>query len=102
MSRSPRITAYPGQAPSRREAPHSRVEHPIVVRQPYHERAEVKGVLVSAIAEASAWLPPLVVAQQMGAALKIDNLDEVLGDLTDDQGNFIDPVAPANAKPAVK
>ena len=32
MSRSPRITAYPGQAPSRREAPHSRVEHPIVVR----------------------------------------------------------------------
>jgi hypothetical protein len=54
-------------------------------------------VLVKAIAEASAWLPPLVVAQQMAAALKLDNVDEILGDLTDEAGNFIDPVATANA-----
>jgi hypothetical protein len=54
-------------------------------------------VLVKAIAEASAWLPPLVVAQQMAAALKLDNIDEILSDLTDEAGNFIDPVATANA-----
>jgi hypothetical protein len=54
-------------------------------------------VLVSAIAEASAWLPPLVVAQQLAAALKIENADEVLAELTDAAGNFIDPVATANA-----
>jgi hypothetical protein len=54
-------------------------------------------VLVKAIAEASAWLPPLVVAQQMAAALKLDNVDEILGDLTDEAGNWVDPVATANA-----
>jgi hypothetical protein len=45
-------------------------------------------VLVKAIAEASVWLPPLTVARLVGTALKIENLDEVLADLVDDQGNF--------------
>jgi hypothetical protein len=53
--------------------------------------------LVKAIAEASAWLPPLVVAQQMAAALKIENADEVLAELTDANGAWVDPTATAAA-----
>lgn len=52
-------------------------------------------VLVKAIAEASAWLPPLTVARLVGTALKIDNLDEVLADLTDENGDFKDPAMTA-------
>lgn len=53
-------------------------------------------VLVKAIAEASSWLPPLVVAQQLAAALKIENADEVLQELTDENGDWVDP-NPLNA-----
>jgi hypothetical protein len=52
-------------------------------------------VLVKAIAEASAWLPPLVVARLVAGALKIDNVDEVLSELTDEAGNFLPPDANA-------
>jgi hypothetical protein len=48
-------------------------------------------ILVKAIAEASAWLPPLTVARLVADALKIDNVDELLSELTDEQGNFKDP-----------
>jgi hypothetical protein len=54
-------------------------------------------VLVKAIAEASAWLPPLTVARLVADALKIDNVDEVLAELTSATGEFIDPGATAAA-----
>ena len=52
-------------------------------------------VLVKAIIEASAWLPPLTVARLVADALKIDNVDELLAELVDDQGNFVDPAMSA-------
>jgi hypothetical protein len=54
-------------------------------------------VLVKAIAEASVWLPPLVVARLVASALKIDNIDEVLDELTNDDGEWVDPSATARA-----
>ena len=52
-------------------------------------------VLIKAIAEASAWLPPLTVARLVADALKIDNVDEVLSELTDEAGNWVPPDANA-------
>lgn len=50
-------------------------------------------VLVKAIAIADQTdkLPPLVVARLLLQALGVDDPDEVLADLVDDQGNFVDP-----------
>jgi hypothetical protein len=52
-------------------------------------------ILVKAIAESSPWLPPLVVARLVAEALKIDNVDELLADLVDEAGNFVDPAMSA-------
>jgi hypothetical protein len=48
-------------------------------------------VLVKAIVEADATglLPPLVLARLLAEALKVGDVDEVLDELTDDDGNFI-------------
>lgn len=54
-------------------------------------------VLVKATVEADATgkLPPLVTARLLLQALKVDNVDEVLADLSDDDGKFMDPAASA-------
>ena len=54
-------------------------------------------ILVKAIVEADATgkVPPLVVARLLLEALGVDNVDEVLEDLVDADGNFVDPGASA-------
>jgi hypothetical protein len=49
--------------------------------------------LVKAIVEADGTMkmPPLVTLRLLLTALGVDNIDEVLDEMTDDQGNFIDP-----------
>lgn len=49
--------------------------------------------LVKAIVEADGTMkmPPLVTLRLLLTALKVDNIDEVLDEMTDDEGNFIDP-----------
>lgn len=49
--------------------------------------------LVRAISEADATgkVPPLVIARLLLEALGVDDIDEVLQELVDDQGNFVDP-----------
>jgi hypothetical protein len=49
--------------------------------------------LIAAIAKAdgTTYLPPLVVARLLLEALGVRNVDEILADLTDDQGNFLRP-----------
>jgi hypothetical protein len=49
--------------------------------------------LVTAIvaADGTMKMPPLVTLRLLLTALKVDNIDEVLDEMTDDQGNFIDP-----------
>lgn len=50
-------------------------------------------VLTAAIvaADGTMKMPPLVTLRLLLTALKVDNIDEVLDEMTDDQGNFIDP-----------
>ena len=54
-------------------------------------------VLVKAVTEAAAsdLLPPLVLARLLAEALKVGDVDEVLDQLTDDDGNFVPPGANA-------
>lgn len=54
-------------------------------------------VLVKAIttAEATGLLPPLVVVRALLGALKVENADEILDEITDDDGNYIDQRANA-------
>jgi len=49
-------------------------------------------VLVKAITDADATgkLPPLLVAQQLMQALKVDDVDEWMAKVTDDEGEFVD------------
>lgn len=49
--------------------------------------------LVKAIVEAdgTTTMPPLVTLRLLLTALKVDNIDEILDEVTDDQGNYIDP-----------
>jgi hypothetical protein len=49
--------------------------------------------LVEAIVQADGTMkvPPLVTLRLLLQALKVKDLDEVLDDATDDEGNFIDP-----------
>lgn len=62
-------------------------------------RTESTEVMVKAIAEADSRgkLPPLVIARLFLVALGVDDIDEILKELTDDEGNWIDPngVGPA-------
>lgn len=53
--------------------------------------------LVAAIAAADATekLPPLEVFKLLAKAFGIDDIDELIGDLTDDEGNWLDPEARA-------
>jgi prophage antirepressor-like protein len=50
-------------------------------------------VKVAAIvaADTTGKLPPLEIARQLCDALGIENVDEIIDELTDDQGNFVDP-----------
>lgn len=54
-------------------------------------------VLVTAIAEADATgkLPPLVIARLLLQAMHVSDVDEVLADLVDEDGNWVDPQASA-------
>ncbi|HEY2086262.1 MAG TPA: hypothetical protein VGH54_09585 [Mycobacterium sp.] len=51
------------------------------------------GELVTAIvaADGTTVMPPLVTLRLLLTALKVDNIDEVLDEMTDADGNFIDP-----------
>lgn len=53
--------------------------------------------LINAIVEADGTgkVPPLVTLRLLLRALKVRDVDEILEDLTDDDGNFIDPAATA-------
>ena len=44
-------------------------------------------------ADSTGKLPPLVIARLLLTALGVEDIDEVLDDITDDDGNFIDPYA---------
>lgn len=50
-----------------------------------------------AIADGTGKVPPLTIAREFLKALGIDNIDEVLKEITDDEGNFIDPFLTAGA-----
>lgn len=53
-------------------------------------------ILVKAIVEAdtAAVLPPLVIVRALLGALKVANADEILDELTDEDGNFVPPERP--------
>lgn len=57
-------------------------------------------VLVDAITEADATgkLPPLLVAQQLMQALRVEDVDEWLAKIVDDDGNFVDQADAAAAR----
>jgi hypothetical protein len=54
------------------------------------ESLQVKVAAIVA-ADTTGKLPPLEIARQLCDALGIENVDEVIDELTDDQGNFVDP-----------
>lgn len=67
-------------------------ERSVTVDWPSIDKVPVE-TLVKAIVEADGTgkLPPLVVARLLLIALDVEDVDEVLAQLVDDEGNFIDP-----------